>query len=420
MRKNKKLSHILTIIVFFILLTSVRFVWNSFLVIPEHPSANDGVLDLRSFQLPQQQTITLNGEWEFYPDELLTPEELQTADSTYSLLPDDWITFAQNDTYKTGTFHLRILLNEEYGLRSYGIRIFDLPTATKLFVNGKHLGGSGNPAQHERDYHSQRAPFSVAFIPRNNEIDVLIHVAHGNYPIDKNKINSIKFGYLSALQQESSFSSTVQLIAIVIFFTLAIYAGLIYFVGTRHKVLIYFLLLCLSAIMMILSDYDYSLLAFLSLQYEHSVKISFITYTSISLFLLKFFKHLLPDYANLKFFNWFPYFCGIYGLFIILFPVRYILQYGWILGICLFIPALTITIQLWRALRNNMEDFIYLLLAAVAVTNNIMWAIIGSNSSLEPGFYPVDLIVTLFLFSAFWFKRYFRNAHQAEELSKKL
>src|SRR5690606_38635389 len=36
------------------------------------------------------------------------------------------------------------------------------------------------------------------------------------------------------------------------------------------------------------------------------------------------------------------------------------------------------------------------------------------------GFYPFDLLIAIFLFSAYWFKRFFRNVRQVEDLSKEL
>lgn len=423
-RMKKNYSLFLIIVIFFITLTTVRLIWNStFQTVPEQPFPSHGELDLSHVQLPNKQSIVLDGEWEFYPDVLLTPNEIEDRESTnknFGKFPKDWITYSQTSTYNKGTFRLQVLVDPKDALQTYGLQVFDLPTASKVFVNGKELAASGNPADRYEDYLAQKIPFTVFFDADHGKIDILIHVANGEYPISAKNINSIKFGYESALHKEILFSIALQIVALTIFLTLAVYTIFIYLIGTKSKVLIYFFLLSLSATVMFLQEYDNRLLSFLSLQYEHSVKIAYLTLACIALFLLLFFKHLLPDYSKRRVFTWFPYACLSYMFFIIVFPAKYALEYRIFLSLTLLIPAITITIQFWKATLASIEGLIYLLLGAVAVSNNIVWAIMGNRTSFQLGFYPWDLIIAIFLFSAFWFKQYFRNAEQNEKLSKEL
>src|SRR5690606_30326069 len=67
-------------------------------------------------------------------------------------------------------------------------------------------------------------------------------------------------------------------------------------------------------------------------------------------------------------------------------------------------------------------DIVYLLLGSIAITLNIIWAILIRNyiPTYVGTFYPFDFLFAIFLFSAYWFKRYFRYVHETEKLSKEL
>ncbi|WBX78728.1 hypothetical protein PD280_12710 [Virgibacillus salarius] len=73
-KKQMSLPKIFIIIsVFLILLSCLRIGWLLYYQPPEHPQAKNGVIDLSTWDFKNDQTITLNGEWEFYPNQFLTP-----------------------------------------------------------------------------------------------------------------------------------------------------------------------------------------------------------------------------------------------------------------------------------------------------------------------------------------------------------
>ncbi|MBO1910010.1 hypothetical protein J4G37_35160, partial [Microvirga sp. 3-52] len=56
-----------------LLLTGFRIIWIIHYKTPVHPIAEKGVIDLRNYEVNDKKTLKLDGEWIFYPNQLLTP-----------------------------------------------------------------------------------------------------------------------------------------------------------------------------------------------------------------------------------------------------------------------------------------------------------------------------------------------------------
>ena len=107
------------------------------------PRARQGVIDLSAVDLQHAEPIRLDGAWEFYWQQLLTPADFKAGHPpqtpTYLTLPAAW-----NDTFVNGrklegagyaTFRLRILpgpAREELTLQ-----LGELYSAYRLWVNGR-------------------------------------------------------------------------------------------------------------------------------------------------------------------------------------------------------------------------------------------------------------------------------------------
>ncbi|MFD2628575.1 hybrid sensor histidine kinase/response regulator [Oceanobacillus kapialis] len=420
MKKSFKIFFI--ILLFIVILNVFRLLWGNLYTSDQHPTAENGVLDLRNGQLAELQTIPLDGDWTFYPNALLKQNEFsQNQDKKrIGAFPISWNKVPEGTTYTVGTYHLQILLPSSEENVHYGVRMPVIQSASRLFVDGELVGEAGNPASSVSEYEALKVPYSVSFRSNKKTLDLIVHVAHGKYPIRSSEIGAIKFGFNDAINKETGLSVISQLVVLTVLGVVAIFTGILYFAGKKQKSLLYFFLLIVSAMFMILMDVDKFLLQIFPISYESSVKLQFLVYTSIATFMLLFFKHLFPEYASKRFYDWIISAYSVYIAFVLFAPVTSILYAKLLLGITLLTSTVYITIQFYRALKDRMEDVLNLLLSAAAITNNVIWAIIYSNSPIERFFYPVDLLITIFLFSAFWLKRFIRNVRQVEDLSEDL
>jgi two-component system sensor histidine kinase ChiS len=412
--------------IFLIVVTGLRLTWFVYHMTPEHPQVTAGVLDLRDWDLPSEHTISLNGQWEFYPNLLLHPNSIQAQPSSkergFIQVPSSWDNNPQFDldtAFNYGTYRLRILTNHTMD-QSYGIRIPKIQTASQLFVNGRLLGSAGHPAENPDAYMAVDIPYSVFFTPDTPEIEVVIQVSNASRFGPGGIVQPIRFGFQPAINHETLFTMSMQLLLCVFLLLHALYAILLYFIGSRQKALIYFALLNLSTILSVVVDDDRLLLIWMPIQQDWSLKVFFIAYIGLTTFLVQFMKYLFPDYTKMKVFVWFPYFCSLYSLFIVCANTEAITKTSFLLAIILLLSNLIIPGILLRAAIKGDVDAIFLLLGSVSVITNVVWGITRNAGSIEMTYYPFDLIINFLGFAIYWFKRSFRNSIEIVKLADKL
>ncbi|WP_249730564.1 ATP-binding protein [Paenibacillus sp. J2TS4] len=412
---------------FFLILTGIRGAWIMLHMPPKQPQAVQGILDLRTWDFPLDRTFTLNGEWEFYPHELIMQNPLNRSiwlkeksleERSFIQVPGQWDT-PEHSSIESGSYRLRILLNPEHP-EAYGLRIRNIPYSSELFVDGQSLHKTGQPAQTADQYTARNVPYSVFFATDKEEIEIIIHAANFDNPKNTGIRQSIKFGTDAAVNREVSFSMGTQLVMCAILAMHAFYGLILYFIGPRRQGLIFFSLLILCAIMTILVADDRLLLFWVPMNFEWTAKILSLSYLGAAVFLLEFIKKLLPEYSNIRGFRWFTLFCGLFALFFLLLPTQYTMFTSQLRTLLVYLPFLLTWIITLRAALHGDKDILFLLLGATAITTNMGWAVIKGQGWLDLDYYPLDMLATLLALATYWFKRYFRASAQTEELAKKL
>lgn len=62
----------------------------------------------------------------------------------------------------------------------------------------------------------------------------------------------------------------------------------------------------------------------------------------------------------------------------------------------------------------------FLLLTAGGITSNLLWSVAETAKDVTTVYYPIDIIFAIIGFSAYWFKKYFRNASENMKLNIEL
>ncbi|MCM3761720.1 ATP-binding protein [Alkalihalobacillus oceani] len=379
-------------------------------------------MDFRLNALPDNSTIVLGGEWNFVSEQLLSQIDATALSSKRTQpVPGEWTNRDTSDSFQYGTYHMRLILAEEDLYKTYGIRIPSIRSSSQVFINGHLLGGSGMPAESPDTYIAKNVPYSVSFYADQPEIDLFIQVAHGSLDPRPGAIQkNITFGSMKAFTQESIVKIGSEIMLAVVFLIHAFYAGTLYLLGAKQKVLLYFMLLAFTATFMIFISDSKLFFSFVDVSYSWQIRISFLTYTCVALFLLLFFKYLLSNFTRHWIFHVIPILWTGYLFYIVFAPLEAVLQFRIVLWFILFIPVLLIMSQLFHIISNKIEDTVFLLLGTAAIMNNIVWALLTIRTGLELPFYPFDLLFVIIFLSSFWFKRYFRDAERTVKLSEEL
>ncbi len=170
------------------------------------PEAVKGLLDITSWNIDRDGPVMISGQWEFYWQKLLGPEDFSgnraPAGTGYFDVPGIWNGYTTGGKKLTGdgfaTFRVRILTGQG-GLRS--LRIPVMATAYRLYVNGALTASNGIVAETADADTPQYLPKTVSFLQTGTSIEIIMHIS--NFNSDKGgPWNSIQLGTQEQLLKE--------------------------------------------------------------------------------------------------------------------------------------------------------------------------------------------------------------------------
>jgi len=424
MLKNiKNIKWTFTIIIFLILITTIRLLWMGFLTkldYLEPPIASNGILDLRGMEFNSKQSLQLNGEWGFYPGELLSSKEMSDDKiHTSQMIPGNWDKIMENKSYNFGTYRLRILVDEDQIHQSFGLKMNKINNASAIYINGELIGKSGKVASEEKNHLGSNIPYTVTFKPNSSEIDIMIQVSSNRF--NSGIVKPIRFGTEDAILDKNMLSIGLQLLLCLVLILHIAYSIILFFIrSTPTKGLIYFSLMLMSAIITVLGSDDKLLYRMFPVNYDLEVKITYLSYIGVAVFIPLIINQLVPPDSKKKIFYSFLTYCALYTVFIIVSPTQYILFTSRLLFLAVLLFSVIVSTLKIKKANMDKNESIFLILACLSVGINILWATLKSNSPFELINYPFDLIFSLLCFTAFWFQRFFGITLEAKKLAEKL
>ncbi|MCP4129515.1 MAG: SpoIIE family protein phosphatase [bacterium] len=168
------------------------------------PAAKNGILDLSSHSLKDLGAIKLNGEWEFYWEQLLTPEDFTAENLPPKTglinLPGPWKNYIVDEKELPGegyaTFRLIIHLKERENPGSndplspdnrdwqqLAIHVKIISSAFTMYANGKTIcsvGTVGKDYQAEVPYY---LPHVITFPRQGNRVEIILTVSNFNHRV---------------------------------------------------------------------------------------------------------------------------------------------------------------------------------------------------------------------------------------------
>lgn len=287
--KNKTaLKYAVMFILFLSILLGVRWIWSGFFLTPEHPRAVQGVLDLRGWDFASSRSITLNGEWDFYPEAFVTHENKDwiSLDKRNIMVPGDWrsaLPAGSKSSFGYGTYRLRILI-DPLPQQSFKFWIQEIQASSVVEFNGQ-IAGVGQPAEQANTYKPRRISYTPLYKANGvNEIELLVRVANFDNPFNGGIVRAIRFGADTAINTERWISIGFQIVTFVLLMFLGLYAVMLYLFSWQKGLLAFFMLL-LTAGLTIVSDNDSLLLVGMPfINYAWALKIKMLSYTLVPFF----------------------------------------------------------------------------------------------------------------------------------------
>ncbi|MFT4415005.1 ATP-binding protein [Fredinandcohnia humi] len=190
---NRKLTLCLSGLIFLFTILYVANVsnWND----SEQSKAHGGILNLRNESFEQNEVVNLDGEWEFYPGILIEPDDESFSFDPYHdqkqiiKVPGKWDNHIDKEQ-PYGTY--RLVINVPTN-GNFGVKVNMIGYASRMFVNGKEIGNSGNPSDKEREYSFSNSSYTAFVSSKTKQLEMVIHVSSLKVTTG-GIIRSIKFG----------------------------------------------------------------------------------------------------------------------------------------------------------------------------------------------------------------------------------
>lgn len=190
-----------------------------------------GVLDLSATPFNETGIVSLNGEWEFFANKLLSPKdisELKDYSPAYFKVPKKWNNIG-NAFRGCGTYRLvikNITPELEYGLIKKNIRI-----ASNVFINGELVMKDGHASNFEAEEIMGNSPQVIGVDLDTDVAEIIIQVSNYKY-YSGGIVEEIRFGrfdsIIKAYRQKITFESIIFAMVIAI--------------GIMHGILVLFIL----------------------------------------------------------------------------------------------------------------------------------------------------------------------------------
>lgn len=417
------MKKMVVIIIFFILLlTGSRLLWLQLFIQSHQPYAEKGQLDLRDFDF-QHRTLTLDGEWLFYPSGWLMDKDNPPTSTTYIQVPDGWDEIFQEDEwtpYGYGSYHLKLLIDPERAF-TFSMRVPSIRSAAEIYVDGHLIAAAGELGENRQQTVAKNVPFTASFETKGrSEIDIIVQAANFQDPRNGGIVRSIKFGQEKMIFRETQLSITMQLLVAVVLILHAIYSVILYLLGNKDRRLLFFSVLTISIMFYYLLGSDDKLLSFwFPINYEWGFKFVHLSMVGIGYSLLQCIDPWLPRHIH-RAKQGFALVCACAVVLAILLPTRYAVTMQGVYIVLLAVPiVITLVLMLGRTIKDIRHN-VFLLLAILAFVNSILWDVLLLITGIKVISYPFDLIITIACLATLWFKDYVKVHADTKELAHKL
>lgn len=324
----------------------------------EMPVAEKGVLDLRHLDL-NEQAFPLVGEFEFFWQELLDPEDLanKPAQGLFIQFPELWNGAQLGNRELTakgyGTYSVKILLSESAMGTDLGFGIQDMYSSYKFFMNGRELAHNGVVAATAEAYTPYWLPQTVSFRVTSDTLNLVLQVANFDHSKGGTK-EEVLFGDAELVRERFENDLAYDYILTGCLLMGGLFFFGLYFFGRNEHSMLYFSLFCIAYSYRIIGAANYGFHhIFPGIPWSVTLHLEYVTLYLSGYLFTRYTHHLYPDEAPKWLINTFAYLSlGMIVLtlvspidFFTLFPAPYFAMIFLFIPICVWVYI--------RAIKNK-------------------------------------------------------------------
>lgn len=395
------------------------------------PSAVKGKMDLRRWDFEKIGNAALNGEWEFYWNKTLSPEEITKpgkAAPNYFILPSQWNGIKNTELknlppFGTATYRLRVKL-PPYNLKETRIltlKLQDIHSCYKLWINGRLFLEKGKFSEEPGLTEPAIGREVVSFEADSLDLDIVINTANFFDLNEAGVDEEIFLGTEQNIMLASHEKNFFYLAGFGILLIMSLYHFLLFIIRKNEKQYLYFSVICLLLSMQTICEGDkYIFYLWPGLSPSLYLKI-WLASLSVVAVLFRFYFIFFPGEFDKKIVNLITAVFIIQVLYLAVFPIESYMPFIYptfyfTLAALLYLLA-GLFMALLRKRKHSVLVFAGILLPLIAGVNDLLYGL----AIIYTGYYcSVGFILLIFSQSYFLALRYTESFRKAENLSLEL
>jgi len=392
------------------------------------PKAENGVLDLTGWDLVRDGPVNLAGEWEFYWEQLLKPDDFSGANlpprTGFIELPAPWNGYVVNGVPLSGdgyaTYRLKILLNNSRH-PPLALKMPEFETAYVLYVDDEEVSSNGVVGKMPETMHPQWLPDVADFLAKQSPLEVILQIS--NFHHRKGGAGQvIQLGTENQIRKIREKNLNYELFLFGSLFIMGLYHVILFALRREDRSPLYFGICCFLMSLRVLVTGEYSLSAYFpGADWELVVRLNYLSFgltpPVFAMFTRALFSKEVPKWSlrTLQLGG------GVFVSIILLTPARIfthaLLPYqiitliGAVYFLCIIVLA---------AVRKREGAVVFLLCFLVlllATTNDIL----HNNQIIRTGYCgPLGIFIFILAQATLLTRRFSRAFSEAETLSAEL
>ncbi len=268
--------------------------------------AEEGKIDCRGWDFSKDCMFPLNGQWEFYWHELLSPLDLkarQNMPKKYVQFPSLWseVKVDGKSLPSQGYATYRLVIQTQKKLPLLGLKINDCYTSFRLFLNGKVFAENGKVGKTKKETIPHWIPVSKSFTSQDSTIELVLQIA--NFHHSKGGIKSpILFGTSDGIMTIREHNMFFDLILFGTILMAGVFFLSMFILIRKDTAILFFSLFCLAYSYRVIGFGEQILhIMFPNLNWELTTRLEYISMYLSCIFLLEFTKTIFPKEINKTF-----------------------------------------------------------------------------------------------------------------------
>lgn len=400
--------------------------------VPDSPKfeSEAGILDLTQVHV-SENPLKLQGEWAFYWQELLSPEDIQNRlardgnNDRWISIPGSWLGYRldgqQLDGTGFATFRVVIELGEQDRNERLALRLPTIFHAYKLWVDGELLAEVGAVGQDKSSVTPQLISKLVFFQPENDKVELVMQVA--NFHHKRGGITKyIELGGSDVLTVRTNLKIAAEMFITASLLVIGVYHLLLFILRRKDRAPLYYgLFTALSGIRSLLVGELLLTQWWPSFPWGLQFKIEYLILCSIGYIMTMYFDSIFPNYVSRWFHLGTRIVTGAFCIVVVMTPALLYTKMLLMIGVMVVLNMVYLMVGLVKAAVGRMEGALIFLLVSVVglatVVNDFLyyneWSPIGNTS-------PLGLLVFTIAQMILLSSRFTRAASNEERIAREL